>query len=218
MIIHLVGLISCIYITNSYSFSILPLRYHQKSSLFLKSSEQYNNALESSSTPKNPKDIESSRIKKQMIILPALSLLNLVSRPQKVSAIGSLFEFREQSIVLQDVSFNVPQNTLDAEMLKALFVDKCSMLRSSPETIVVGFGPDSFSQPVTFIPGVSSFGQYGGHATITLNSKKLSDDTVELFERGNGLQYIKIGAEDIRLSKAIQSGCIQHNYTTSYFK
>jgi hypothetical protein len=35
-------------------------------------------------------------------------------------------------------------------------------------------------------------------------------DVVEIFEKGNGLQFIKVGAEVIRLSKAIEKGAI-HN-------
>ena len=145
----------------------------------------------------------------KLITIPSLSLLlTTCFNPEKSTAIGDLPEFKGQNIVLQDLSLNVPKNVADGELLKALFVNKFQTVRSSPteEELVLGFGPDTYSQPKTFVPGVSSFQEYGGHATITLLSKSLSDDTVEVFERGNGLQYVKIGAEDIRLSKAIEKG------------
>mmetsp|Transcript_12835 Transcript_12835/g.19281 ORF Transcript_12835/g.19281 Transcript_12835/m.19281 type:complete len:385 (+) Transcript_12835:1-1155(+) len=147
-------------------------------------------------------------IGKKIAVLASLSLFNTLQYPQITHAIGSLFEFRSQNLVLQDVSFNVPTPTIDAEVLNALFVNKCNTLRSSAgkEEIVIGFGPDAFAQPNGFMPGVSSFSMYGGHATLTLKSNALSDGTVEIYEKGNGLQYIKIGAEDIRLSKGIEKG------------
>lgn len=145
----------------------------------------------------------------KIITIPTLALLlTAFIYPEKSIAVGELSEFKQQNIVLQDVSLNVPKNVADGELFKALFVNKFQILRSSPsfEEIVLGFGPDTYTQPKSFVPGISSFQEYGGHATITLLSKSLPDDNVEAFERGNGLQYIKIGAEDIRLSKAIEKG------------
>ena len=68
------------------------------------------------------------------------------------------------------------------------------------------------SSPPSFVPGISTFYEDGGHATITLKAKNLvkDSDVVEIFEKGNGLQFIKVGAEVIRLSKAIEKGeCIE---------
>ena len=39
--------------------------------------------------------------------------------------------------------------------------------------------------------------------------KVKEDGLVELFEKGNGLQFIKIGAEDIRLSKGMEKGTLK---------
>jgi len=145
---------------------------------------------------------------KKFATFASFALLNTIHFPQVADAIGTLFEFRPQNMVLQDVSFNVPSPTIDAEVLNALFVNKCKTLRSSTgkEEMVIGFGPDAFAQPNGFVPGVNSFSMYGGHSTITLKSNSFTDDTVEIYEKGNGLQYIKVGAEDIRLSKGIEKG------------
>ena len=64
------------------------------------------------------------------------------------------------------------------------------------------------------MPGISTFYEDGGHATITLKAKNLvkDSDIVEIFEKGNGLQFIKVGAEVIRLSKAIEKGIIVNHF------
>lgn len=162
-------------------------------------------------TANRPINIKDSTTQQHLInraiALSAISLYQLVKFPVKSNAIGSLFEARDQNMVLQDISFNVPNVTADAAMLQALFIDRCQLIRSpNPSELVLGFGPDTYSSPKNFIPGVSSFQEYGGHATLTLYSQILSDESVEIYERGNGLQFIKIGAEEIRLSKAIDKG------------
>ena len=132
-------------------------------------------------------------------------------RPQRANAIGDIFELREQNVVLQDVSFNVQNTYDDAASLSALFQNNCKVLRESSSAngnvTVLAFGPDTYTSPATFRPGVSSFYEDGGHATITLLSEVVRDDgTVEIFEKGNGLQFIKVGAEVVRLSKSIEKG------------
>jgi hypothetical protein len=130
---------------------------------------------------------------------------------KKVNAIGQINEFKNQSIVLQDISFNVENTTAEVFFLKELFQNTCRELKSTKSTAeevsVVGFGPNCYKSPLSFVPGISSFYKDGGHATITFQSKKsINGDLVEINEQGNGIQFIKIGAEVIRLSKAVESG------------
>ena len=75
-----------------------------------------------------------------------------------------------------------------------------------------------YLSPPTFVPGISTFYEDGGHATITLKAKNLvkDSDIVEIFEKGNGLQFIKVGAEVIRLSKAIEKGIIVYYFVRRY--
>lgn len=72
------------------------------------------------------------------------------------------------------------------------------------------------------MPGISTFYEDGGHATITLLAKNLEKDSdvVEIFDKGNGLQFIKIGAEVIRLSKAIEKGNmpLAHSYSSNMIR
>lgn len=144
-------------------------------------------------------------------------LVNML-QSRKANAIGDLYEFKEQSMVMQDVSFNVPDVEVESTLLRGLFVNFIRELRSftsKDETVrVMSFGPDAYASPPTFIPGVGSFMEDGGHSTITLRSRKgANEEEVEIFEKGNGLQSIKIGSNDIRVSKAIDNGAtIKYSY------
>ena len=136
----------------------------------------------------------------------------ILSNKQNVKAIGNLFEFKDQSLIFQDVSFNVDNTYNDAIMFKALFQDTCQTIRSNSNkginSTTIAFGPDAYKSPLTYKPGINSYAMDGGHATITLLSKVASDeeDIREIYSKGNGLQYIKIGTELLRLSKGVENG------------
>jgi hypothetical protein len=129
---------------------------------------------------------------------------------QQVQAIGSLHEFKSSPVIFQDISFNVVNTYDSSDFFTATFPDLCKIVRNTmsgnKNTTVIGFGPDAYETSKTFYPGVSSFYEYGGHATLTFESEELKDDTFAIYERGNGLQYIKFGAENFRISKAIERG------------
>lgn len=128
------------------------------------------------------------------------------------NAVGNLYELKDQTAVFQDICFNMINSDSDIEMFLGLFDNNCNIVRKSSsggENItVLGFGPDVYDSPPSFRPGISSFSVYGGHSSITLRSQQLDDNTMIGYEKGNGLQFIKIGADSIRLSKAIAAGAI----------
>lgn len=139
--------------------------------------------------------------------------------PSSSHAVGDLFEFRDVGCVLQDVSFNVQNSFAEAELLRVLLQDTCKILRSAKSSsngkdtvkmnvTTVGFGPDMYKMPAGFRPGVSSLSEYGGHSTLTFNAKISDggDSPTEIFSAGNGLQYIKIGTEQLRISKGVDAG------------
>lgn len=137
----------------------------------------------------------------------------VLSKGSAAKAIGTLYELKYQSVVLQDIAFNVENTYNDAAAMQALFQDNMKPLRTSTvnkvNMTVMAFGPDAYASPKAFYPGVSTFYEDGGHSTITVMAKRLDtdDDVVQLFDKGNGLQYVKVGADTIRLSKAIEKGC-----------
>lgn len=114
---------------------------------------------------------------------------NVLNPIKKSNAIGNLYEFKDQNLVLQDISFNVANIDEEVQAFKALFVNKCKEIRTlTKDNIresVLAFGPDSYRQPSTFYPGISSLFEYGGHATITLRmNTKQSSDVIEYFDKG----------------------------------
>jgi hypothetical protein len=161
--------------------------------------------------PQVPYDEYRQSISKALSVALAGSFAFKLLKPRKAYAIGGLYEFKSQNIVLQDISFNVQNTNEDSVALRALFQNNCKAIReiTSAKTnkTVLAFGPDAYKSSSSFVPGISSFYENGGHATITLTSQSVGDEgVVEIFEKGNGLQFIKTGADVIRLSKAIEAG------------
>jgi len=164
--------------------------------------------------PSRERSITASRTIKDDLIRAGVLLCcyAIIGCPYGVNAIGSIDEISKQSMVLQDVSFNVPNNQEDIAALQAHFQDKLKRIRevSTKERVmsVIGFGADAYNSPSSFTPGVSDFQEDGAHCTITLRDKvkSSSDDEIELFERGTGLEFLKVGVETLRLSKGIENG------------
>lgn len=75
-------------------------------------------------------------------------------------------------------------------------------------TTFVGFGPRQLTVPPQFIPGVSSWEEYGGHFSLKLvsDTSERTKERVQVFEPGNGLEYIKLGVPRYRISKLIEYG------------
>lgn len=84
--------------------------------------------------------------------IKSLSVLTAVALPllsaTKAKAVGNLFEFKEQNMVIQDISFNVGNTFKDSDALVTLFQNNIRPLRTSTEknvnTTVLGFGPDAY--------------------------------------------------------------------------
>jgi len=132
---------------------------------------------------------------------------------QPANAMGTLAELRNQSFVLQDISFNVYDCEVETAAISALTMNSFQSLTSSSSSksgktntvtrIVAGFGPNGYASPSTFYPGVSTFYQDGGHATITYKQRS-STDSVAV--PGNGLKFVKVATDELRLSKGIEKG------------
>ena len=153
--------------------------------------------------------------------LALAGILNVMGgKIQSANAIGEIAELKQQKMALQDISFNVLDPDKEAEVLSALFQRECKVIRNIEDRdqrqVVVAFGADAYRSPPSFHPGISTFLEDGGHATISFVGKKFNDDgLIELNEAGNGFKYIKVGAETIRLSKAIEAGILIRLYSYS---
>lgn len=140
----------------------------------------------------------------------------IAARPDSASAIGELYEFKDQTRFAQHATVQVP----DMAAALKFYVDGVGMqvirTRAGPQfnTTVVGFGPEALEVPPDFVYGVSSFRAYGGHFTLELNSQKevvgggAEEDVDFFYDPGNGLQYLQVAVDGYRISKVITSGGI----------
>jgi hypothetical protein len=201
--IHVLQLLLAWSATNAFLISIKRSSYYPSRFMCLMSSEQ----------PQGPKaQLLRSLLQpclKAALLLPTLSALGSYSEPAR--ALGSLHEFKDLPCVLHSIDFNVENIDNEIKMFDGLFQQECKELRrfvtKEQATSYLAFGPDSISQPKNFYPGISSLLEYGGHSSLKLTSKNLdSEGIVEIFRRGNGLQFIKIGTDVLRLSKGIDNG------------
>jgi hypothetical protein len=163
--------------------------------------------------PKSWKEKYESRRKNIIFSVLASSVGLILPKVQRSNAIGSIYEFKDQYMCLQDISFNVVNTEAEAKLFAETFQDTCKVLRTETfgegeKQTVIGFGPDSYKSPTAFRPGISTFYEDGGHATITLHSRVVNEESglVEVYQPGNGLEFIKIGTDSLRLSKAVALG------------
>ena len=163
--------------------------------------------------PTNAKQLVQRRAKEVVLFASSLGALLQVKR-RSALAIGGMSELRGQRMVLQDIAFNVPNTYSDTLVLNKLFENTCQSLQEVVDVngvnkTVMSFGPDTYEVPKGFVAGISSFREYGAHATITLLSQtgiRNGSSDAELFQRGNGLQFIKMGSDVLRISKAVEAG------------
>ena len=82
---------------------------------------------------------------------------------------------------------------------------------SGPEydSVFLGYGPAPYSKPPGFLPGVSSFDDYGAHFALELRAPKKN----AALRVGNGLQFIQLALPNVRISKLIAAG---GNITEAY--
>jgi hypothetical protein len=167
--------------------------------------------LRSSHAPVNPQT-DFHRTVVQTLRTVLTSAIVTTALPSSSRAIGKLAELRDQSVAFQGVTFNVGNTFLMEDFFTQTFPSLSKVLRhqstSNKNTSVIAFGADAYQSPKSFIPGVSSFYEDGGHATLIFEAPVLGDDIMALYEPGNGLQYIKIGAENFRISKALERGMV----------
>lgn len=157
----------------------------------------------------------------QNILLTSSILASLLPIKQ-AKAMGTLFQYKNQPVIFQDVSFNVIDTQKAADFYLATFPNLCRILRTTRSnnnvnTTVLAFGPDAYASPKNFLPGISSFYADGGHATLTLRSEQFNDDTVAIYESGDAIQSIKIGVDNFRVSKAIEKGLSLLNSSSFFY-
>lgn len=128
------------------------------------------------------------------------------------AAVGSLYEFADTNAILQGITVNVADMSQEDAMIAFLEnsfdfkVLRKSQLGSVTSTWL-GFGPEQTSVPEGFVPGVSSFAEYGGHASICVRYDAKSTDV--LYRKGgdapgDNIAYLQVGVPTYRISQMVK--------------
>lgn len=184
---------------------------------------QGTNLLASASLPPAPDDPEngpespSSKSRRAFVkefSAGAAVVLSASHSQPSHAAVGTLPEFSDTNAVLQGVTILVADSSQQTAMVKFLEDGfECKVLRQriqgSVEEIWMGFGPEQLSIPTNFVTGVSSFGEYGGHASIRIVYDKKT--TTPLYRTGeaapgNNIAYLQLGVPEYRISQMVKNG------------
>lgn len=98
------------------------------------------------------------------------------------AAVGTLPEFSDTNAVIQGVTVNVADSTQFYNMVDFLregfgFKVLRQSVTGSVSSVWLGFGPEQMSVPSDFVIPVSSFGTYGGHASIEVRFDAKATET-----------------------------------------
>eukprot|EP00984_Skeletonema_dohrnii_P025834 scaffold15012_cov160-Skeletonema_dohrnii-CCMP3373.AAC.4 len=118
------------------------------------------------------------------------------------AAMGTLPEFEDTNAIFQGITIDV---------LRERGVDGGVVVKET----WLGFGPETLSIPPSFELPVSSFAQYGGHASIHLRYDP--KDTSLLYKRSSGefnnepapgdsIAYLQLGVPQYRISQMVKYG------------
>jgi hypothetical protein len=131
------------------------------------------------------------------------------------AAVGSLPEFADTNAVLQGVTIRVADQSQEKAMIAFLEgAFDCKVLRKrirgSVEETWLGYGPEEFRIPKEFVIPVSSFGEYGGHASIHLvyDSKTSTPyyRTGDASLPGDNIAFLQLAVPGYRISQMVKNG------------
>jgi hypothetical protein len=136
--------------------------------------------------------LEISPIRREMIcsaagMLTAATIHQANTQPASAE-IGTLPEFADTNAIVQGITVNVADESQKDTMIRFLenafdFKTLRRRIRGTVDETWLGFGPEQVSIPETFQLPVSSFGEYGGHASI--NVRYDSSITTPFYRQGD---------------------------------
>lgn len=135
--------------------------------------------------------------------------------PQAQAAVGSLPELVSTNAYLQGIKIRVADPSQQDAMISFLTDGfDCRVLRKRRQGTIeetwLGFGPEQVSVPQDWVAGVSSWGEYGGHASIALVYDSSSPSVFyrigEANPPGNNIAYLQLAVPGYRISKMVTVG------------
>lgn len=133
------------------------------------------------------------------------------------AAVGSLYEYGDANAVVQGITINVADFNQQESMIKFLqdSFDFKVLRRRRVGTITdtwLGFGPEELNVPKDFEFPVSSFGQYGGHASLHIRydsqtaSPFYTGGTSTTSSPGDNIAFLQVGVPSYRISQMVKNG------------
>jgi len=136
--------------------------------------------------------------------------------PPANAAVGSLPEFDDANAVLQGLTVRVADQSQQDSMIAFMTEGfGCRVLRERVRGSVhetwLGYGPERMSVPSEFRIGVSSFDEYGGHASVHLvydsqSKSVLYNAGVDPDPPGDNVAYLQLGVPSYRISAMVKNG------------
>jgi hypothetical protein len=153
--------------------------------------------------------------RRSVLSLLSLGAASLMGEPREVkAAVGSLPEFLDSNAILQGVTIKVADKSQQDAMISFLcdglgFQTLRRRIKGSLQETWLGFGPEQLNIPPKFEIPVSSFAEYGGHASIHMvyDEKapaplyRIGDDAP-----GDNIAFLQVGLPVYRVSQMVKYG------------
>jgi len=156
----------------------------------------------------------TSATRRAMIRCAALSSVSFLPQNFASAEVGTLPEYADTNAILQGITVNVADASQQESMINFLinafdFKILRKRVRNSVEETWLGYGPEQLSIPDDFQIPVSSFGEYGGHASINVRYDPSS--TSALYRQGDdapgdNIAYLQVGVPGYRISQMVANG------------
>mmetsp|Transcript_23819 Transcript_23819/g.36817 ORF Transcript_23819/g.36817 Transcript_23819/m.36817 type:complete len:362 (+) Transcript_23819:25-1110(+) len=153
--------------------------------------------------------------RRSLLAQSTAAIVGMSSLP-KISnaAVGSLPEFADTNAIVQGITLNVADKSQQDAMVKFLedaFDFKIlRQIKAGPNSDTwMGFGPEELSIPSNFEIPVSSFAEYGGHASIHIRYD--AQDSNVYYKNGDNapgdnIAFLQIGVPTYRVSQMVKNG------------
>ncbi|CAB9521151.1 Inherit from COG: Phosphoglycerate mutase [Seminavis robusta] len=164
-------------------------------------------------------DTDTSSLRRSLLLgigSSSVAMMTLgTTQDAALAAVGTLPEFQESNAILQGLTIDV----VDQSQLKTMidFLNQAfgfdvlrQRIRGSIEEVWLGFGPEELAIPADFTLPVSSFGKYGGHASLCIRYDAKS--TAALYRigdsnpPGSNIAFLQVGVPSYRISQMSNNG------------
>lgn len=155
-----------------------------------------------------------SLLSNALLATAAFNALSLSTPSTANAAVGTLPEFSASSAVLQGITVDVADLTQQDEMIA--FLDTGFGMKKLNQRTVgsvtdtwMAFGPEQMNIPDEWEPAVSSFGKYGGHASVRIRYDSQSSEAYYIKGNdapGDNIAYLQMGVPGYRISQMVKNG------------